>query len=440
MVDVSHWQTVARDIVALAKKQGATDAEVTVNSSDGFAVSVRLGEVETLEYQRDKSIDITVYIGKQRGSSSCTDIRQESLHNAVLAACDIARATQADPCHGLADAHLLAKHYPELDLCHPWDIEVAAGIELATECEQVARHYDKKITNSEGAGLSTYKSFHLYANSADFMGHYFSTRHFLNCSVIAESKNEKQRDYDYTQSRMPEALSSAKQVGEGAAARVLKRLNAKRLSTRQAPVIFHADMARSLLGSFIGAIEGGRLYHRASFLVDHLGKKIFPDNINISENPHELKGWGSVPYDAEGVMANPRTFVENGVLKSYVLDSYTARKLKMVTTGNAGGVRNLSLQPTDGKLEDVVKKMHTGLLVTELLGQGVNILTGDYSRGAAGFWVEQGEIQYPVHEITIAGNLREMFQHIAAVGSDVDHRGNIKTGSVLIEQMMIAGD
>lgn len=442
-IDPAEWKEIASDVLKAAKAKGASHAEMACSASQGFTVNVRLGEVETIEYHRDKGVDITVYFGRQSGSASTTDVKKQSIENAVSAACSIAKATGSDPCHGLADKELMAKDYPDLDLYYPWGIDVNQAEDIAKNCEKHGRDYDRRITNSEGASVSQHQGFHLYANTHDFMGNYFSTRHSVSCVLLAEDENKnKERDYEYTTARDPMDLIKPEIVGEKAAQKTLARLNAQKLSTRQTPVIFAAHIASGLLGHFVGAIRGSSLYRESSFLLNYLDKQVFPEYINIAENPHIPKALGSAPFDGEGVMTRAQPFIEKGILKNYILDSYSARKLKMKPTGNAGGVHNLLINPTltDGKLEDLLKLMDTGLLVTEVMGQGVNIVTGDYSRGASGFWIEKGIIQYPVHEITIAGNLRDMYLHLVAAGGDVDRRHGIWSGSLLIENMTVAGE
>jgi PmbA protein len=430
---------LVQEVLAEAKKQGATTAEAAVNISQGLSVNVRLGEVETVEHTRDKGLGLTVYVGQRTGSASTTDFGREALCDTVRAACAIARHTAEDDCSGLADPDRLAREIPDLDLHHPWNPGVDKAIVLARECEAAARGVDKRITNSEGASLSTHEGIEVYGNTHGFLGAVAGSRHSLSVSVIAQDEAGMQRDYWYTAARDANTLDSPAMVGHLAANRTLKRLNARRLSTRQCPVLYEAPIASSLLSHFVGAIRGGALYRQASFLLDSLGKKVFADFVRIHEQPHLKGAMGSAAFDNEGVATAPRDLVHDGVLLGYVLNSYSARKLKMPTTGNAGGVHNLTIAPGSDDLAALLKRMDTGLFVTELIGFGVNPVTGDYSRGAAGFWVENGEIQYPVEEITIAGSLKEMFRHLAAVGSDVDLRGNIRTGSILIENMTLAG-
>ncbi|HYA37139.1 MAG TPA: metalloprotease PmbA [Candidatus Methylomirabilis sp.] len=428
--------------LAEAKKSGATAAEAGANISQGLSVTVRLGEVETVEHTRDKGLGLTVYFGQRTGSASTTDMRLEALRDTVRAACAIARYTAEDDCAGLADPGRLAKYFPDLDLYHRWHPDMPQAIELARTAESNAREADPRITNSEGASLSTHEGLEIYGNSHGFLGSQASTRHSLSLSVIAQDQGGMQRDYWYTVARDPRQLESPAGVGREAARRTLRRLGGRQLSTRECPVIFEAPIASSLLSHFVNAVRGSSLYRQASFLLDSLGKPVFAGYVRIHEQPHLAGALGSAAFDGEGVATQARDLVRGGVLQGYVLDSYSARKLKMATTGNAGGVHNLTIDPGPESLDlgKLLKRMHTGLLVTELIGFGVNIVTGDYSRGAAGFWVENGEIRYPVEEITIAGNLREMYRQLLAVGNDVDTRGNLRSGSILIENMTVAGN
>ena len=422
-----------------ASKLGATSAEAGLSVESGLSVNVRLGDVETIEHNRDKVLGATVYFGQRKGSASTTDFSPAAIKETVKAACDIAKHTEEDKYAGLADAELMAKDIPELGLyCH-WDVTADAAIELAQQCEDVARNYDKRITNSEGAAISTHDGYRFYGNSNGFMGGYASSRHSLSCTVIGETENGMQRDHWYTVARNPVNLESAQQVGEKAAQHTINRLDARKIPTCQAPVIFSAEVARGLLGSMLRAISGGSQYRKSSFLLDHKGKQIFPERYTIDERPHLIGALGSCPFDNEGVATQSRNWVEDGVLQGYVLDSYAARRLCMQTTGNSGGVHNLFINDDGKNREDLLKEMGTGLLVTEVMGQGVNIVTGDYSRGASGFWVENGEIQYPVEEITIASTLQDMYKQLVYVANDVDTRGNVQTGSWLIEKMSVAG-
>jgi PmbA protein len=426
--------------LAEAKKQGASSAEAGVSVDIGLSVNVRQGEVDTLEHQRDRSLGVTVYFGQRKGSASSSDFRSGSIVETVQAACAIARHTSEDPCQGLADPALLARDIPDLDLYHPWQLEAEEAIRIARECEAVALAADPRICNSDGADVSSHSGLRVYGNSHGFLAGYAASRHSLSCMVVGKQNDAMQRDYWYTTSRLPEGLDDAASVGRIAAGRALRRLGARRLATTKAPVLYAPEVARSLLGHFIGAISGGALYRKASFLLDQLDQPVFPEFVYLEEQPHRLRGLGSAPYDGEGVATRERALVEEGVLRSYVLSSYSARKLGLQSTGNAGGVRNLVIRPGTLDFDGLLREMGRGLVVTELMGQGVNTLTGDYSRGASGFWVENGEIAYPVEEITIAGNLRDMLLRLRAVGNDVDMRGNIITGSLLIDDMTIAGE
>ena len=430
---------LVEEMLKEATRQGASSACATVGAGSGLSVTVRMGDLETVEHHRSKSLGVTVYFGQRTGSASSTDLDPAALKDTVSAACRIARYTEEDDCAGLADANLMATELLDLDLYHPWELEAEQATEIAIETETAAREVDRRITNSEGASVSAYQGSHVYGNTHGFVGGYAGTRHSVSCSVIAEEGEEKQRDYWYGTSRQPDKLPSGQEIGRHAGERAVRRLAGRQLSTRNAPIIFPADQAIRLFGSFISAIRGSSLYRQATFLLDHLGKPVFPESVHIREEPHLPAALGSSPFDNEGVATHPRDLVRDGVLQGYVLDSYSARKLDMQTTGNAGGVHNLIVDPGDQDLDQLLQTMGTGLLVTELIGMGVNIVTGDYSRGAAGFWVEAGEIQYPVEEITIAGNLKDMFNGIQAIGADVDTRSNIHTGSVLIDNMTIAG-
>lgn len=423
-----------------AREFGADEAEVDAGYTNGLSTTVRLGETETIEFHRDKGVGITVFFNKAKGSASTSDTTENALIETVRAACEIAKFTQADPCNGLADRKDLATSIPDLDLYHPWDIDAEAAIELAKKCEDIGRSLDKRITNSEGASISTTSTMHVYGNSNGFLAGYPTTSHSLSLVLIAKQEDAMQRDYWYTTSRYPDGMESLQAVAQKACERTVRRLGARRLVTRKAPVIFSAELATGLLGSFIGAISGGSLYRKTSFLVDSLGKNIFPAFMQIREEPHLKRELGSAPFDDEGVATCARDIIKDGVLQGYVLGSYSARKLGMHTTGNSGGVHNLRIKTGDKDLRALMRAMGTGLLVTELIGHGVNILTGDYSRGASGFWVEDGEIQYPVEEITVAGNLRDMFKNIVEIGNDIERRSSFHTGSWLLEEMMIAGE
>lgn len=437
--DVEHLKALVEEVLRETARQSASAAEAAISTSSGLSVTVRLGEVETIEHVRDKGLGVNAYFGQKKGSASTTDFAPEAIKETVRAACEIARYTAEDPCAGLADAELMAGEVPDLELFHPWDLEPDAAIGLALESEDVARSVDPRITNSEGASVDRYRQSHVYGNSHGFIGGYSGTRHSISCSVIAQDDAGMQRDHWYTVARDPEDLEGAAAVGRKAGERALRRLDARQVPTCSVPVLFAAEVASGLFAHFVAAVSGGNLYRNASFLVDHLGRQIFPAHLRMHEQPHLHKGLGSAPFDNEGVATRARDIVSEGVLQGYVLSSYSARKLGMQTTGNAGGVHNLTVEPGAHGFDELVRLMGEGLIVTDLMGMGINIVTGDYSRGASGYWVEGGEIRYPVQEITIAGNLREMFQRIREVGRDVDHRSNVRTGSVLIERMTVAG-
>ena len=430
---------VAQAALAEARAQGASSAEAAAQLSQGLSVTVRMGDVETLEQTRDKGLQVTVYFGQRCGSASTTDLSPAAVRDSVRAACTIARYTAEDDCAGLADPQRLARQIPDLDLQHPWHPPAEHAIAIARECEDAARAIDPRITNSEGATVSTNEGIEVYANTHGFVGTQAGTRHSLACAVIAQDDGGMQRDYWFTVARRADQLEGAVSVGARSARRALKRLQSRKLTTRRAPVIYDAPVAASLLSHFTGAIRGESLYRGASFLIDHLGKPVFAPHVRIHEQPHLKGALGSAPFDNEGVATAPRDLIKDGVLQGYVLDSYSARKLKMHSTGNAGGVHNLTIDPGKLDFNGLLRQMGTGLFVTELIGYGVNLVTGDYSRGAVGFWVENGEIAYPVEEITIAGNLRDMYRGIVAVGNDIDVRGNVRTGSILIDEVTVAG-
>ena len=427
-------------VLSRCRKLGADAAEADVNAGHGLSVNVRMGQVETIEHQRDKGLGVTVYMDGCKGSASTSDFSAKALESTVSAACTIARHASRDDCAGLIDPAYLAAEIPDLDLCHEWDITPEAAIDLALECESSARGVDRRLTNSDGAMVATYAGSHLYGNTHGFINGWDWSSHNIDCTVIAEENGRMQRDGWHTKARAARELEHVEQVGQEAARRTLSRLNARKLSTRSAPVIFEAPVARGLFAAFVTAISGGALYRRATFLLDQLGKQVFAPQVQLEEQPHLPRQLGSAPFDDDGMATRRKHLVRDGVLESYVLSAYSARKLNMTPTGNAGGVHNLLVQTGDKNLEALLRQMDTGLLITDMIGFGVNQVTGDYSRGAAGFWVEQGELQYPVEEITVAANLKDMFGHIIAIGNDVDQRGNIKTGSVLIENMTIAGD
>ncbi len=437
---IETLKQITRDILDQAVRQGATACEAEVSEGFGQGVTVRRGEVETIEYNRDKGLGVTVYIGQQRGHASTSDFGPEAIRATVKAALSIAGYTAGDECAGLADEALLARDIPELDLYHPWNQSIEQAVDQAKACEAAAFEVDPRITNSEGATVNTQESLFVYGNSLGFLAGYPASRHSISCAVIAESAQGMQRDYWYTVARDAAGLESARSVGGLAGQRAVRRLDARRLKTMQVPVLFEASLASGLLAHFVSAVSGSSLYRKSSFLLDSLGTQVFAPLVEIKELPHIPKGLGSAPFDNEGVATHARDVVSGGVVQGYFLGSYSARKLSMVSTGNAGGNHNLIMQSTGRGFEELLKLMDRGLLVTELLGHGVNPVTGDYSRGVAGFWVEHGEIQYPVEEITIAGNLREMFQGIAAVGNDVVIHNSKQCGSILIERMTVAGE
>ncbi|OAM51464.1 metalloprotease PmbA [Methylovorus sp. MM2] len=435
---LDELKDISTKVLALAKAAGASAAEADVSLGVGQNVSVRLGETETIEYNRDKGMSVTVYFGQQRGNASTSDLSPQALYDTVAAACNIAKYTAKDTFCGLADSALMAKDFPDLDLDHPWNLSVDQAIELAKECEAAARAVDTRINNSEGASVSTSQGIFAYANSHGFVGGYPSTRHGISCSVIAEEGESMQRDYWYSSARSSQDLDSPVMIGHKAGERTVRRLGSRPIKTAQVPVLFEAPLASGLISNLISAISGGSLYRKSSFLLDSLGKQVMSSNISIYEEPHLKRGLASSIFDNEGVATHARDLVKDGVLQGYMLSSYSARKLGMTTTGNAGGNHNLIISHGSEDFNGLLKMMGTGLLVTELLGHGLNMVTGDYSRGAAGFWVENGVIAYPVEEITIAGNLKDMLKQIVAVGSDVLVQGSKQTGSILIERMTVA--
>jgi PmbA protein len=439
-----YSQDTLREMTAklldLARAKGASACEAEVSEGFGLSVTVRKKEVETIEHNRDKGLSLTVFLGKQKGSAGTSDFSPGAMEEAVAAALSIARNTASDEYAGLAEEEMLAREFPDLDLCHPWNLEVEHAVELARECESAAFSVDKRVSNSEGASVTTQESHFIYGNTLGFMAGYPTSRHGLSCSVIAGKGSRMQRDDWYSTSRIPAQLESAGSVGKRAGERCVKRLGAKKIPTAQANVMFEAPAAAGLFGHFVAAASGGNLYRKSSFLVDRLNEQIFSPHITINEAPFLPAGLASSAFDGEGVAAQNRDVVKDGVLKGYFLSSYSARKLGLRSTGNAGGNHNLLLEGRVMQFAALLKEMNRGLLVTELLGQGVNLLTGDYSRGAAGFWIEHGEIAYPVEETTIAGNLQDMFRNMVAIGDDVVIRGSVQCGSVLIADMTIAGD
>ncbi|MGI9245428.1 MAG: metalloprotease PmbA [Steroidobacteraceae bacterium] len=424
-----------------AKVLGASQADAGISMDVGLSVSARLGEVETIEYQRDRGMGVTVYFGTRKGSASTADLSPAALRETVQKACTIAKYTAEDPCAGLPDPEDLARDFPALELSHPWDVTPEAACDMAIACEAAAMAVDtNRITNSEGAAVSTHRGLRAYGNSLGFLAAYPGTVHSISCSVLGADGEQMERDYWYSTMRDWRDLESAESVGRVAGERTVRRLGARKLPTQKAPVLYVPDVARGLIGHFIGAIRGGSQYRRASFLLEAAGQRVFPEWFALSERPHLHKALGSAPFDHEGVATRDRELVDAGVLLGYVLSTYSARKLGLRTTGNAGGTHNLLVRGRGRSFDEMLALMDRGLLVTELMGQGVNGVTGDYSRGAGGFWVEGGKLQYPVHEVTIAGNLKDMFRRIVDVGADIDVRGGVRTGSILIEEMTIAGD
>lgn len=438
--ELDRLAAIAEDVIARCRGRGAEQVEVGVSVDAGLAVNVRLGEVETVEHTRDRGLSLTVYAGQRKGSASTADLDERSIAITIEQALAIARHTEADPAAGLADPERLARVFPDLDLWHPAAPDANAAVELALRCEAAALEYDPRIRNSEGASVSCSRSYGIYANSHGFVGREMGTRYSLSCSVLAGDDDAMERDYHYDSARAFADLANAEAVGREAARRTLKRLGARSLSTRKAPVILSAEMARGFFGHLTGALSGGSQYRKASFLLDARGQAVFPRWMQITEQPLLKRGPGSAAYDDEGVAACTDPLVVDGVIERYVLGSYSARKLGLATTGNAGGVHNLTVAANAGSLDGLFADMGTGLYVTELLGQGVSIITGDYSRGAAGYWIENGRIAYPVHEITIAGNLREMYANLVAIGNEIDTRGNVRTGPVRLAEMTVAGD
>ena len=440
----SDLRQVVHDVVAYAKARGASASEAEISEGFGQSISVRRGAVETIEHNRDKGLGVTIYMGQRKGYASTSDLSVKAWQETVDAAMSIAKYTAPDDCAGLPDRALLAldpADMPDLDLYHPWMIGIDSAIELATRCEQAAFDVSPLITNSEGATVSIQEGQFAMANSLGFIGGYPSSRHYLACSVIAGKGDGMQRDDWYSTARDPAEIGDAVAIGDYAARRALSRLKGRRIRTGDYPVIFEAPVAATLLGNFTHAVSGGALYRKTSFLLDQLGKPVFAPHIQLREQPHLRKGMGSSPFDNDGVRTQGREVVRDGVLQGYFLSTYSARKLGMKTTGNAGGAHNLSIDSTlnSPDLNGLLRQMGRGLLVTELLGQGVNYVTGDYSRGAAGYWVENGEVAYPVDEITIAGNLKQMLHGIVAIGSDVLARGSKSSGSLLLDRMTVAG-
>ena len=431
-------QDAAAWVLEEARRQGLDGAEVNVSLSQGFSVNVRQGEVETVEFHRDRGVSLTVFQGKRKGHASSSDDSRDSLRDTLQAAAAIARYTEEDPHAGLAPADMLARDIPDLDLYHPWQMDTQTAIEEALRCEKVARA-DSRIVNSEGASISSGASLRVFATSEGFLHGYQGTHHSRVCSVVAEDEQGMQRDYWYDSGRRGERLASAEAIGEKARERALARLGATIPETGQQPIIFAPEVASGLLGHLVSAISGGALYRRSSFLQDSLGKPVLPDGYHLHENPHLAAGNASAPFDGDGLPTRKQAFVEDGVLKQYALGLYAGRRLGMSPTGNGGGVRNLRITDSGESLAELMARVPKGILVTEVMGQGVNMVTGDYSRGASGFWFENGVIQGPLQEFTIAGHLGEMLRGIQGSGTDVDYRGNIACGSLLLSPMQVAG-
>lgn len=427
------------DVLEMAKQEGATDAAVAVNHDRGFSVDVRMREVETVAFSEDKGVGLTVYFGHRKGGASSTDTSPEALRSLVKAACEIAKVSAEDPCFGLADKKWMTRDHRDLDLYHAWDITPQKAIELALACEQQALSLDQRIVNSDGVNVSSYESHHGYANTNGAEGYLHSTRHGISCSLIAKEGDEMQRDYDYSTARHVNALMGVDVIAQNAANRALSRLGSRPIDTQMVPVILSSRVSSGLFSSFINAISGSNLYRKNSFLLDSVGQVIFPEFVRIYEQPHLPGALGSSPFDSEGVPTRSNVLVEKGMVMQYVLGSYSARRMGLETTANSDGVHNLTIDPTAGGLDDLLKQMNKGLLVTELMGQGINLITGDYSRGASGYWVENGKIQFPVDRVTIAGNLKDMYQGIVAIGSDINLNIPTRCGSVWIEKMMVAG-
>jgi PmbA protein len=439
---IPELKDIVSDALSRARTLGATQAEADVSLQKGLTTTVRLGEVETVEYQRDRGMGVTVYFGKRKGSASTADLSVRAVAETVEKACDIARYTAEDDAAGLADAAELARDIPQLDLDHPWDITPEQAVECARACEAAGRAVNSLITNSEGATVGSHRGVRVYGNTHGFLAGYPSTSHSVSCVLLAQTGDDMQRDYWYSAARDARDLESAEVIGRKAGERAATRLGARKIATQKARVLYAPEVARGLIGHFLGAIRGSSQYRRSSFLLGAAGQQLFPSFFELRERPHIPKGLGSSPFDGEGVATRDRDLVRDGVLQGYVLGSYSARKLGLKTTGNAGGTHNLLVQSKDGGVapEALLRQLGTGLLVTELMGQGVNGVTGDYSRGASGFWIEKGVNAFPVHEITIAGNLKDMYRNIEAVGNDVDLRGSVRVGSILLSEMTIAGD
>ena len=436
-------QKELEDIVSLvldeAREQGVDQAEAAASHAIGLCATARLGSVESLEYTNDRGVGVTVYKDQKKGSASTSDFSPAALREAVIKACSFAKYTAADEHSGLADKELMARDIPDLDLAHEWEIQSDDAIRIAIDCEDAARGFDSRVTNSEGASVSSSSGVRAYGNTHGFLAGFPTTSHSINCVVIGESNGDMERDYWYSSARDAKDLESPQEIGKTAARRTIQRLGSRKIKTETAPILFAPEVARGFIGHAISAVSGGAQYRKSSFLLDAVDEQIFPDFVQIQERPHIPKALGSTPYDAEGVATRELDLVVDGVLQGYILGSYSARRLGLQTTANAGGAHNLLVPGDSEDMESLIKSMHRGFLVQELIGQGVNAVTGDYSRGAVGHWVENGEISYPVHEITIAGNLKDLYQRISAIGNDQDLRSGIRCGSLLVDAMTIAG-
>jgi PmbA protein len=439
---IPELESVVARALETARASGASQAEADASLQKGLNVTVRLGEVETVEYQRDRGLAITVYFGKRKGSASTADLSDGSVRDMVAKACSIARYTAEDDCAGLADPECLARDFPDLQLDFPWDIQPDAAVALAHGCEAAGREVDPRLTNSEGASVGTHRGVRVYGNSHGFMAGHASSSHSVSCVLLAQEGEDMQRDYWYSSARDPADLDDPLAIGRTAGRRAVARLGARRLPTGKAAVLFAPEVARGFIGHFIGAISGGSQYRKTTFLLGAAGQQVFPSWVQMHERPHLRKGIASTAWDSEGVRTRDRELVRDGLLDGYLLGSYSARKLGLATTGNAGGLHNLLVDPSADAPDaaGLLRRMGRGLLVTELMGQGVNGVTGDYSRGATGFWVEGGEIAFPVHEVTIAGNLKDLYRNVVAIGGDIDLRGGIRMGSLLLEELTIAGE
>ncbi len=438
--DIETLRECVDRVLRLTQQHGASAAEASASFRTGLSVTARMRDVETLEYHRDQGLGVTVFFGQRKGNASTSDLGEAAVEETVRRACGLAQFAAEDDCAGLADPQRLATEIPDLDLYHPWSIEPHQAIDIAIECEAAALDTDERIGNSEGATLSTSSGCSIYGNTHDFLAGYRDSSHSLSCAVVAQDEGQMERDYEYTVSRCAGELTAGAVIGRQAAERSLRRLGAQKIDTCKVPVLLSPRIARGFFGHLLGAISGGSQYRKSTFLLDSLDKEVLAECVTIDELPHIHGALASAPFDAEGVETRDRRLVDRGVIKGYVLGSYYARKLGMQTTGNAGGIHNLVVGNTGQSFTDLLAGMDRGLLVNEVMGQGVNPVTGDYSRGAAGFWVEGGEIQYPVSEITIAGNLNDMYRGIVGIGDDTDLRGGIRTGSVLIEEMTLAGN